>query len=71
MKRPIYGISSVKKPLICEYAIPPEKDVNAYMIRVIRAIASIKDKDSKDTALLRMELIASDIQKALEPTVST
>jgi hypothetical protein len=44
------------------YTVPQEQDINVYVLRLIDTISSIKDKTSKDNALLRMENMVSDIQ---------
>lgn len=62
MARTIYGASKTKKP---KPTLPPEMDVNVYMTRLINTILSIRDKASKDAALLRMENMAADIQTVL------
>ena len=67
MGRTIYGTSKTKKP---PPTIPPEMDVTAYLTRLVNTIVSIKDKTSKDAALVRMEIIASDIEKALDSVPS-
>jgi hypothetical protein len=59
-RRPIYGVSKIQEP--CTLTIPPELDINTYMMRTIMSITSIKDKTSKDTALVRLENISTDIK---------
>jgi len=65
MKRAIYGVSSIKKPTKCTITVPPEQDVNVYLLRLVSTVVSIKDKTSKDAAIDRMENMVSDIQTAL------
>jgi len=51
----------------CVYTVPPELDINNYMIRVINALSSIQDKRTKDTAVARLGNIAEDINIILNP----
>lgn len=50
----------------CTYTVPQEQDINVYVVRLIDTISSIKDKTSKDNALLRMENMVSDIQTVID-----
>lgn len=64
MKKSIYG-SRKKDDKPCVHIVPPEQDVNMYMLRLIDTIVSITDKTSKDNAILRMENMVGNIQTVL------
>jgi hypothetical protein len=58
-RRAIYGDSKTPQP--CTYTIPPELDINVYMLRAISAISSISDVQTKKIALTRLTNISTDI----------
>ena len=64
MKKSIYGVRK-KDNAPCTYTIPPEQDINIYIMRLTNTVSNITDKTSKDNALLRMENIVSTIQTVL------
>jgi hypothetical protein len=62
--RPIYGQSHKQAP--CTYTVPPELDINTYMLRTLNAITSITNKTTKDSALVRLTNVEADIRTIVQ-----